>query len=437
MSAKVRARYPDLPIVWGGTHPSIAPEQTCEHPLVDIVVAGQGEATFMELVEAIEAGRPLDEVDGLYFKRDGRIVKTGCRATVDIDTLPPLPFEVFDVERSITLHAQALDHHLPGRRPVTYYSSYGCPFSCSFCSEPLTSKRRWYSKSPEKVIADLKTLKERYGADAVIFEDPIYFIDLKRAVRIAELMIENDLEMMWTASSRLETIKKIDDETWELLKRSGLFQIFIGIESASPTVLKSIGKKYTADDIVEIAKIFYEKGVTLTGSFIQGIPVEAEGRSFEEIQREDMRITAQTILRVAQVNPKAALAVGLYTPYPGSVSYHLSIKHGFEPPDKLEGWRTFNHRSNQVPWVLPEQEHFSKSSKLALKALRGGKDLARWRRKKSKAAVFYAYSLITRARFRHGYFKYAYEQKLVGKLAHRIVAQRQQDKERQINGYVV
>src|SRR6185369_10411241 len=70
MCAKVRERYPNLPIVWGGTHPSIAPEQTCAHPLVDIVVGGQGETTFMELVEALEAGTPLEDVKGLYFKRD-------------------------------------------------------------------------------------------------------------------------------------------------------------------------------------------------------------------------------------------------------------------------------------------------------------------------------------------------------------------------------
>jgi hypothetical protein len=87
-----------------------------------------------------------------------------------------------------------------------------------------------------------------------------------------------------------------------------------------------------------------------------------------------------------------------------------------------------------VPWLLPEQEHFARASMLALKALRG-KDANRWRRKKSKGAVMYAYSVITRARYRHGYFKHAYEQKLMGMLARKVVASRQQDK--QINGYII
>ena len=435
MSARVRERYPDLPIVWGETHPSIAPEQTAEHPLVDVVVAGQGEATFMDLVEALETGRPLDDVQGLYFKRDGEMVKTGPRPTVDIDTLPPMPFDLLDMERFIMLHSGALENHLQGRRAVTYYTSYGCPFSCSFCSEPLTSNRRWFAKSPEKVIADVKVLRERYRAEVVIFEDPIFFIDVRRVRRIAELMIENDLNIGWTASSRLETIKKIDAETWDVLKRSGLLQIFIGVESASPTVLKAIGKKYTADDIVDASRILYENGVTLSCTFIAGIPVEdPAGRPFAEVLREDLRMSSETILRMSEVNPKAGIGVCLYTPYPGSVAYDLSVKFGFKPPERLEEWREFNHFSNQVPWLLPEQEHLAHGLPIAIKALRG-KDLKRWKRNKSKGAVMYAYSVITRARFRHGYFKYPIEQRLMAKLARRTIAMRNQDK--QLNGYII
>ncbi|HQR37650.1 MAG TPA: radical SAM protein [Blastocatellia bacterium] len=434
LAAKVRERFPDLPIIWGGTHPSIAPDQTVAHELVDIVVAGQGEATFMDLVDAIDTGRPLDDVKGILFKRDGAIVKTGPRPTIDIDSLPPLPFDLLDVERFIMLHSSALDFHLHGKRAVTYYSSYGCPFSCSFCSEPQTSNRRWFSRSPEKVIEDLKTLRFTYNVDAVIFEDPILFVDVRRVRRIAEMMIENDLNIVWTGSSRLEAIKKIDAETWDVLKRSGIFQIFIGIESASPTVLKAVGKKYTADDIVEVSRILYEQGVTLSCSFIQGIPVEADGRSLHDIGREDLKLTSDVIRRMAEVNPKAGVGVCLYTPYPGSVAYDLSLKHGLKAPERLEDWCEFQHFENQVPWMLPEQVHFAKSNPISMKALRG-KDAKRFRRNKAKGAILYAYSAITRARYRHGYFKYALEQKLMGMLAKKVMASRKPDK--QINGYIV
>jgi anaerobic magnesium-protoporphyrin IX monomethyl ester cyclase len=428
MCAKVRERYPDLPIVWGGTHPSIAPEQTCEHPLVDIVVAGQGEATFMDLIDAIETGRPLDEVEGILFKRDGEIVRTPEREKIDIDALPPTPYELLDMERFILLHSQALHTRLAGRRGVTYYSSYGCPFSCSFCSEPMTSQRRWMSKSPETVVNELQRLKTDFGVDVIIFEDPIFFVDVRRAKKIAELMIERDLNMAWAATSRLETIKKIDEPTWDILTRSGFLQVFIGVESASPTVLKAIGKRYTADDIVEASRILFEHDVTLSCGFIQGIPATAPGRTFEEIQREDMRLSAQTILRMYKAHPKATIYVFMYTPYPGSAAYNLSLEHGFVPPDSLAGWSSFKHYSNQVPWMLHEQQVFAQSAVMAMKALKTqGRELTRLRRKKIKGAILMAYSAITRARYKHGYFKFPIDQHLFGKLARHVNQSRNPD----------
>jgi radical SAM superfamily enzyme YgiQ (UPF0313 family) len=428
MCAKVRERYPNLPIVWGGTHPSVAPEQTCEHPLVDIVVAGQGEGTFMNLVETLESGAPLDDVAGICFKRDGKIVKTPPRSTVDIDQLPPMPFELLDMERFIMLHSTALHTKMSGKRGVTYYSSYGCPFSCSFCSEPMTSNRRWYSKSPEKVISELEVLQKQHGVEVIVFEDPIFFIDVKRVKRICELMLERNLKFLWAATSRLETMLKLDESMWELLERTGFMQVFIGIESASPTVLKAVGKKYTADDIVEVARILNKHNVVLTGSFIQGIPVKTQDRSLEDVMREDMRLSAETVLRIYEANPKASVYVVMYTPYPGSVAYHLSLENGLKPPTSLEGWQHFIHENNVVPWILPEQEVFVKSSKIAIKFLRGREhEMRRLHRKKVRGSVMLAYGAITRARYRKGYFKYPVEQHLMHRIAKRVMASRNAD----------
>lgn len=436
MCAKVRERFPNLPIVWGGTHPSIAPEQTAKHPLVDIVVAGQGEATFMDLIEAIETGRPYEEVGGIFFKKDGDVVSTGCRPTVDIDKLPPMPLELLDMERFILLHSQAMEVRIAGKRAVTYYSSYGCPFSCSFCSEPKTSNRRWYAKSPERVIDELEHLRKAYDVEVVVFEDPIYFIDVKRVRRIAELMIERNLGIEWSATSRLETIKRLDDETWDVLKRSGFIQVFIGIESASPTVLKAVGKKYTADEIVDTARILHDHNVNLVGSFIQGIPVKTVDRTLAEIGREDLRLASETVLRIYEASPKATILMVMYTPYPGSVAYELSMQNGLVPPTDLEGWKHFVHASNQVPWMLPEQEVFVKTATVAQKALRGrNRDRARFRRKKLRGAFLYVYSTITRARYRRGYFGFPIEQRLMARILQHRNASRRQDS--QNNGMLI
>src|SRR6185369_2807420 len=135
----------------------------------------------------------------------------------------------------------------------------------------------------------------------------------------------------------LEAIKKIDADFWELLRRAGFLQVFIGVESASPTVLKAIGKKYTADDIVEVAKILADNDVVFTGSFIQGIPVKTEDRTLAEVMHEDMKLASDTVRRIYETNPKATVFVVMYTPYPGSAAYHLSLENGLVPPDTLEG----------------------------------------------------------------------------------------------------
>jgi anaerobic magnesium-protoporphyrin IX monomethyl ester cyclase len=428
MCAKVREKYPNLPIVWGGTHPSIAPVQTVEHPLIDIVVAGQGEGTFMELVEALYDARPLESVQGIYFKRDGEVVETPERPKVDIDKLPPMPLELLDVEKYITLHSTGqLRGKYKGRRSITYYSSYGCPFSCSFCSEPLTSNRRWFAKSPERVIDELEELSRVYKADLIVFEDPIYFTDLRRVRRISELIIERGLEIIWSCSSRLEAIKKIDDETWGILKRSGFTQVFIGVESASPTVLKAIGKRYTADEIVEAARILHERDVQLVTSFIQGLPVEAAGRSFEDILAEDMRLASQTILRMIEVNPTTGVGVLMYTPYPGSVAFDLSVKFGFKPPETLEGWKDFGHYSNQVPWMLPEQLTFAEMSPIANAVLKHKANKRGGRARIGRKAILGAYEKATRYRYANGYWKYPIEQRAMSTLVRRVIKKKKTD----------
>jgi hypothetical protein len=108
----------------------------------------------------------------------------------------------------------------------------------------------------------------------------------------------------------------------------------------------------------------------------------------------------------------------MYTPYPGSMAYELSIKYGFEPPTTLDGWRDFSHYSNQVPWMLPEQEVFSRMaliSQMALKGRIGGR-----RRVSVRRAIVSAYAAITRKRYERGYFKYPYEQRAIEMLARRV-----------------
>nr|MBP6704570.1 cobalamin-dependent protein [Vicinamibacteria bacterium] len=127
VAAAVRAARPDVPIVAGGWHPSILPEQTLRSPLFDAVVKGQGEITLAEIVERWNVGeRDLSGVAGSFFKRGDEVVANSPRGYTDINTLPRRPFEILDFERYA--------RKCRGFRWLLYCSSHGCPWDCSYCS---------------------------------------------------------------------------------------------------------------------------------------------------------------------------------------------------------------------------------------------------------------------------------------------------------------
>ncbi|HQR39423.1 MAG TPA: hypothetical protein PLF26_13605, partial [Blastocatellia bacterium] len=135
-------------------------------------------------------------------------------------------------------------------------------------------------------------------------------------------------------------------------------------------------------------------------------------------------------------HPNAVVYFVLYTPYPGSVAYQLSLKNGLVPPTTLDGWKTFNHHNKVVPWVLREQEVFCATAQFAQKALKGWeRDRKRLRRKKIRGSILLAYSAITRARYRRGYFKFPVEQHLMAKVARRVIAAKYPDG--QSNGMLI
>ena len=120
-----------VPIVWGGCHPSVAPEQTLQNDKVDIVVIGEGDDTFLEIVQALEHNLPLNTVKGIMYKDGEKLVKTELRPLLEVEDLLPIPWELIDVEKYI--HK---DMYLKDKTRVldVGQTSRGCPFNCVFCS---------------------------------------------------------------------------------------------------------------------------------------------------------------------------------------------------------------------------------------------------------------------------------------------------------------
>jgi len=231
----VKERYPDVPVIWGGVHASLLPEQTLQNPYPDIIVVGEGEETFPELVKALESGSPLSNVSGICYKEDGKVRFTGVRPFVNLDGQPPLPYHFIHMDR-YRRRLFGIDH-------ISFNSSRGCTYRCSFCWDPVMHKRKWRAMSPETVLDHLSRIIRDYGIRGFLFTDDHFFIDMERACLILEGIVRADLRISISKLQiRADTLCRLDKAFLQLMVRAGVKRFSIGIESGSQRVLDLIKK---------------------------------------------------------------------------------------------------------------------------------------------------------------------------------------------------
>lgn len=340
----VREANPDIPIVWGGNHPTLVPDSTIRHPLVDIVVLGEGESTFRFLVEAFEKKMNWKEIpDIAYQDADGRVVKTGTgtdpKRFVKQDEMPPMPYDLVDVEKYISGPMIFGESHI---RSLPYISSQGCPFSCTFCCQPVLSSRRWRRQSPEILLERVMGLKEKYNLNAIEFHDEEFFVDRRRGAKIAE-MINGQFD--WYVQTRMDDILAMDVDA---LYKNGLRVVQPGLETGSARILEMIKKEETLEEFYQANRKLGASGIRSTYNFMMGYPTET---------LEDLTATVDLALRLLDENANASVSgFYVYVPYPGAELFNLAVKDGFEEPDSLEGWSAFNRQHLASPWIADRRD---------------------------------------------------------------------------------
>ncbi len=157
-SRLVKRLRPKLPVVYGGWHPSLLPEQTLAESFVDVVVRNQGEVTFLELVRRFEAGLAPEGVAGCSFKRGREICQNPDRPVSRIAELPSAAFEMADFDAY---------EKAGGGRSLTYATSVGCPYACNYCTDTVFYKRRFNAYPAERVVSEVTALVEKHALDTV------------------------------------------------------------------------------------------------------------------------------------------------------------------------------------------------------------------------------------------------------------------------------
>ena len=350
-SSFVKSRS-SVPVVWGGVHPTLLPEQTLANENIDIIVRGEGEESFFALVKCLEQGGDLSGVKGIFYKENGQIKSTPRRAFIDLNAQPSPSYHLVDMDR-YKVRLFGVDH-------VRFCSSRGCPYRCGFCYNVVFSHKKWRALSPERTVEELTRLRREYGIRGFTLADDFFFFDLERVRKILTLIVENRLDIVF---SKLDThggeLSKLDDSFLELMHKAGCKTLVVGVESASERILKLIRKNISVADILDFNRRVQKFDIVTKYCFMLGFPTET---------RSDIDATVSFILKLLEDNPNIVKDINLYTPYPGTELYDLAIREGLKPPERLEDWISYNwstlNRAN-TPWITDDREtllrmlHFS------------------------------------------------------------------------------
>lgn len=334
----------DLPVIWGGTHATILPEQTLENENIDIVAHGEGDITFPELIKAMEKGSDLKEVKGLYLKdKGGKITQTGERPLMNMEDMLPTPWELINAKDYIYKDFYMRDVE---RTMDIGQTSRGCPFKCGYCCSSHIRKV-WRPMSAQKAAERIINDVRRFNLDSIWIRDDNFFVDMKRATDICRELIKEKVDIKWYSSgTRADAIMRMTHDEITTIKKAGSEVFKIGAESGSPRVLQLINKQAKVEDTLNANKKAKKYDIIPAFSFIGGFPTETYGELME---------TIDCMIKLKKDNPAAQIeSMCIYTPYPGTLLYPLALQHGLKPPQKLEGWATwgfhdFNEERN--PWL--------------------------------------------------------------------------------------
>jgi anaerobic magnesium-protoporphyrin IX monomethyl ester cyclase len=332
---KIREEHPSCPIVWGGVHPTLLPEQTAASPYVDIIVRGEGESTITELAGKLGAEQSIADVAGITYKsEEGRIRSNPDGQLVELDEIPvDLPFKLLRLDKYPSLRA--------GRFHIQ--TSRGCPHRCGYCFNSFFNKRRWRGKSAERVLDEIEYVLEKYPNVKII--DPIddnFFVDKERVEDICAGMMKRGIDVTWRANCRFDYLCGYDQNFIDLLERSGCTELDFGGETGSERLLSLIAKDITPDQMVKSVENLKKFGssIAVYVSWMSGLPTETD---------EDLKKTFDLMDKMSEVYPKTQhYGIFVFTPFPAPLVESLGTE--FELPQSLDDWGDIDVFHFNPPW---------------------------------------------------------------------------------------
>lgn len=316
--AAIRAARPDVLIIAGGEHVTALPEQTLAAcPELDACVLGEGEETLVALVESGLDRAAFPHLPGLAYRAgDGATARSPRRARMgDIDAIPPPDWRSIPLERYWRFGAGLGVNR--GRRSMPIMATRGCPYQCTFCSNPLMWTTRWAARSPRAVVEEMKGYVAAWDVDNFDFFDLTAIVRKDWTVEFCELLLQSGLDITYQLPSGTRS-EAIDREVARLLYRSGCRNLTYAPESGSPSVLKRIKKRIHVDPFLDSMRGCIEEGINVKANIIIGFPGET---------LDELRETFGFVLRMARIGVND-VSIQPFSPYPGTELFDQLVAEG-------------------------------------------------------------------------------------------------------------
>lgn len=330
--AKVARSKDTSPIVWGGPHPTLLPEQVMDSGLADYVCIGEVDEAILNITRDIQRGIHSEVYSPML---------------PNVEELLPTPWHLIDIEQYI--HP---DIYLKGGRNLDIgQTSRGCPFNCGFCSSASIRQRKWRPMSSEKALDMIGRAIVNFNLTGFWLRDDEFYIDQQRAAKIAEGLVPFGVKY-YTSGTRVDIFNKTPDEQVKLYKRSGANTLKFGAESGCNRILKLMSKGITREDTLKANLKAKRHRIIPAFSLMLGFPSE----SFSEMEE-----TIELAKQIRKDNPRAQFeTMAIYTALPGTPMWEMALEYGLKPPKKLERWADWNFdeydpEGKRIPWFNKEE----------------------------------------------------------------------------------
>jgi radical SAM superfamily enzyme YgiQ (UPF0313 family) len=302
MAKIVKKIYPQTKIVFGGVHATVLSKEVIGQDEVDIVVRGEGEITFYEIL----SNRELSGIDGIVYQKDSQIIFNKERERIkNLDDLPWPAYNLLPMDKYYP--AKGSYQRLPAMSMLT---GRGCPGQCTFCNKTLG--KLMIFRSAQSLIEEIKMLIKDYGIKQIMFYDDTFTVYKENVRKFCHLLLEQNIDISWCCFSRVDYV---DLDLLKLMKKAGCHQIMYGIESGDQNVLDSINKNITLNLAREVVKLTKLAKIDVRGAFMVGNPIE----------------TRETVLRTLdfalELDPDVAI-FNITTPYPGTQMFEEAERKG-------------------------------------------------------------------------------------------------------------